>query len=265
MLRGSALPLPDCLAAHKSEIEATRLQYLAARARPPTMSVGALDSRLGGVPWWPYGEKYPKDVSGHPLYLLAQINLAQAKPVPGMPGHGLLQLFVMADPKFLYGANIQNPAEPVGFACRYHPDLTRPGGLYDGLPTPDAKHPLPLEDPLQPIGLDCTLSSMTVTTSDYRFEQLLPQIADNDHLSEAYHDWSSYELSPIRVGGYSTFMQDDPRQFPLPRALGDVTLMTIDTTNGVMWGDSGTAQFLMTEADLVERNFRRVAYNWDCG
>jgi uncharacterized protein YwqG len=38
----------------------------------------------------------------------------------------------------------------------------------------------------------------------------------------------------------------------------------VDTTDGVMWGDSGVAQFLMQEDDLRRLDFSKVHYNWDC-
>lgn len=261
----SGPPLPRSLAPFRDAIEATRLQFIAARPLPPTVAIEPLASRLGGAPWWPHREPYPTDIAGQPLYLLIQLNLAQTPPVPGFPGHGLLQLFVMADPRCVYGADVDNPAAPVGFACRYHADVTRPGAVYDKVPPPDPRHPLPLDDITQAIGLSLSLSSMTVTPSDYRFDSLLPAIAADDALSEAYFEWSRRDLPPIRLGGYPTFMQDDPRQLAPPPGLGEATLLCIETTDGITWGDGGAAQFLIADTDLHARDFRRVAYNWDCG
>ena len=46
--------------------------------------------------------------------------------------------------------------------------------------------------------------------------------------------------------------------------IGDFALLTVGTTDGVMWGDSGVGQFLIHEDDLRRRDFSRVVYNWDC-
>ena len=32
----------------------------------------------------------------------------------------------------------------------------------------------------------------------------------------------------------------------------------------LMWGDSGVANFFITDEDLKNRNFEDVIYNWDC-
>ena len=54
-------------------------------------------SKFGGQPWWPRDLDYPHSASGNPLYLLAQINLAEAPALPGFPNRGLLQFFIAND------------------------------------------------------------------------------------------------------------------------------------------------------------------------
>lgn len=120
----------------------------------------------------------------------------------------------------------------------------------------------PLEDPLTPIALTFRLSSMTVDSTDYRMEKLLPAIFRDGAKLDAYHD--KQQTPPIRLGGYPTFTQDDPRFHSEPGAIGDFALLTVDTTDGIMWGDSGVGQFLIHEDDLRRRDFSRVVYNWDC-
>jgi uncharacterized protein YwqG len=105
-----------------------------------------------------------------------------------------------------------------------------------------------------------------VDITDYRFERLLPAIAADEDLLEAFADWTSEEaaVAAIRLGGYATFTQEDPRTYAHFSGMGDTTLLTIDSTTGVMWGDAGAAQFLMHEEDLRRRDFSRVVYSWDC-
>jgi len=31
-----------------------------------------------------------------------------------------------------------------------------------------------------------------------------------------------------------------------------------------MWGDAGVANFFINSADLINKDFSRVMYNWDC-
>ena len=67
-----------------------------------------------------------------------------------------------------------------------------------------------------------------------------------------------------KLGGYPDFTQSDPR--------GEddddlVLLFQLDTDRemGVMWGDAGIVNFFIRRADLIARDFSRVAYHWDCG
>lgn len=98
--------------------------------------------------------------------------------------------------------------------------------------------------------------------SDYRFPKVLPQIANNDELRQAYAE--AFLAPCMRIGGYPTFTQEDPRFGGDGARLGDLTLLTVDTSDHIMWGDSGVAQFFMHEADAIARDFSKVVYNWDC-
>ena len=111
-----------------------------------------------------------------------------------------------------------------------------------------------------------TLDQMVCDITDYRFAAMLPAIAADEELLTAYAEWTCDEaaVAAIRLGGYPTFTQQDPRSSPAHANLGDTSLLTLDTTAGIMWGDSGAAQFMMRQSDLEARDFSRVAYNWDC-
>ena len=63
-------------------IRATELPMIGATVEEhaPSTTTG---SQLGGFPWWPAGRPWPVDASGAPLFLLAQINFAEAPPVDG--------------------------------------------------------------------------------------------------------------------------------------------------------------------------------------
>lgn len=223
-----------------------------------------IGSQLGGRPWWPKGKPFPKGTDGKPLYLLIQINFAQTPVLGAFPRSGLLQLFIGSNDH--YGANFENLLKPTGFQCVFHEDLDQ---AMDEASAPVALERgcySPLEEPMvaKPIGF--VLEQMVVEVSDHRFERMLPAIAASEALTESYGEWTSEAIavSAIRLGGYPTFTQQDPRAYAPNDTVGDMTLLTVDTTEGVMWGDSGVAQFFMHEADLKRRDFSRVAFNWDC-
>ena len=70
------------------------------------------DSKLGGKPYLPKNEEYPKDSNGNAMPLLAQINLAEIS-LKNYPEKGLLQIYVdkalsyPAEYKVLYFESIE--------------------------------------------------------------------------------------------------------------------------------------------------------------
>ncbi len=255
--------LPDALQPFAGAIGETLRPIIAAGVLdgPPPRIDG---SQLGGRPWWPKGRPFPKDKNGAQLYLLSQINFAETPALDPFPRTGLLQVFIGQGD--LYGANLEDLLTPDGFQCVYHEDLQVAADTKIAPQALRADGYLPLEQPLTPRALAFHAEQMVVDPSDYRFQRLLPEIANSEELVEAYAEWisSSAAVSAIRLGGYPTFTQEDPRVYIKKGTIGDTSLLTIDTTTGIMWGDSGAAQFLMHEKDLVQRDFSRVAYNWDC-
>lgn len=240
-------------------IKATELPMLAADFgdSPPRSTTS---SQLGGTPWWPAGKPYPTGLRGNPLLLLAQINFAETPALDPFPRSGLLQIFIGSDDA--YGCSFGGVSEGDDFVCVFHEDLT-----VSATPPPAINYDRenmfsPLEHPLTPLALTFRLCSMTVDSTDYRLETLLPEIFRDGAKLDAYRDQQN--TPPIRLGGYPTFTQDDPRFHSEPGAIGDFALLTVDTTDGVMWGDSGVGQFLIHEDDLRRRDFSRVVYNWDC-
>lgn len=262
-VRNPLPPLPSVLQPHAVAIGATVQPIIAGSVLdgPPA---GPADCQLGGRPWWPRGRPFPCGADGKPLYLLIQINFADLPPLEPFPRAGLLQMFIGSDD--LFGVNLDDLEAPSGFACVYHAE---PSGPVDSTIAPRKLAPgsyLPLETPLTARALTFKLDQMVVDITDYRFVTLLPVIAADEELAEAYAEWTSDEAaaSAIRLGGYPTFTQEDPRCARRHAGIGDTTLLTIDTTTGIMWGDSGVAQFFMHDEDLRRRDFSRVVYNWDC-
>lgn len=241
-----------------SAIKATELPMLAAGfdGSPPRFSTS---SQLGGVPWWPAGKPFPLDSEGRPLMLLTQLNLAELPPFEPLPRSGLLQVFIGRDDT--YGCTFCEPGGRDDFACVLHEDIGAPA-IAISTAFDAASHMSPLDEPLKPISLTFRSARMSVDPTDYRMEKLLPKIFADERKFEAYHN--SRKTPAIRVGGYPNFTQEDPRRYGQPGAIGDFNLLTVDTTDGIMWGDSGVAQFFIHEEDLRHRDFSRVVYNWDC-
>lgn len=248
------------LAPFAERIAATKLPVVAI-SLSDDLPAHAAASQLGGLPWWPANISYPcHKESRAPLFLLAQINFADTPKLDPFPERGLLQFFIAASD--LYGCDFDNPQNGPGFACIYHEDVSGARLTDLSFLKLEAGDYLPLEAPLKPLPMSFSQASMTIDPSDYRFDMLLPEIAGDDDLREAYFELQ--KTPALRLGGYPTFTQTDPRFYGNASKYGDFTLFTADTTDGIMWGDSGVAQFFMNEKDLSRRDFSRVAYNWDC-
>lgn len=253
---------PAELLAHHHEIEATRLPIVGGKVLDETPQ-DPTSSQLGGNPWWPADKDFPTDHNGRPLLHLIQINFAEVPPLEPFPEEGLLQFFIGTDD--LSGCGFCDPDSPADFACIYHPesksarleDFSFLIALYES-----KSFCSPLQDPGRAFKVDWTKTTMTVDLSDFRFVKLLPGIAAKDDLIELYEE--TMDSPPIRLGGYPNFTQTDPRKYSGPAGIGTTNLLTVDTTDHIMWGDVGVAQFFIEEVDLKARDFSKVAYNWDC-
>lgn len=251
---------PVALRPYAERIEATRRPYLAVTQLEgvPEKPNG---SQLGGTPWWPAGLAYPTDSAGIPLRLLMQINFDDAPVLDGFPERGLLQFFIGHDD--LLGAEIDGDRASAAFACVFHEAADGAGtDLSETLAAMPAA-----ETPFTPAGhiapLTLAHDTMVMTPSHHQFPGMLFGDGAPDHaLWDAYAQSLNTGVTPIRLGGYADFTQDDPRgHHP---SLGDVDLATVGTTSGILWGDVGVAQFFIHRADLDRRDFSNVVYTWDC-
>jgi uncharacterized protein YwqG len=66
-----------------------------------------------------------------------------------------------------------------------------------------------------------------------------------------------------KIGGYAYFTQSDPREY-IKDSETSILLFQMDTDDEIMWGDAGVANFFINSADLINKDFSRVMYNWDC-
>jgi uncharacterized protein YwqG len=76
----------------------------------------------------------------------------------------------------------------------------------------------------------------------------------------------SYDLFTTnghKIGGYAYFTQTDPREYKKD-AQNTVLLFQMDSDDEIMWGDVGVANFFISPTDLINKDFTKVMYNWDC-
>lgn len=208
----------------------------------------------------PEGIDYPRDREGHPLILPARINVAETPRLAPFPDAGLLQIFIARDG--LYGCTFCDATRGDAFARIFCADTSAPAAVPIDPAFDRSGSDSPPDGPIEAIALTLSLSGMPVDSTDYWMERLLPKIFNDETGLETYHD--ERQTLPIRLGGYPNFTQQDPHRYNDTSTIGDFNLLTIDTTDGIMWGAAGVAQYFMREDDLRRRHSSKVNDNWNC-
>ncbi|MBE2187250.1 MAG: DUF1963 domain-containing protein [Rhodothermales bacterium] len=254
--------LPVLLQPMRAALETTRmpLARLIVQVERPQ---DRMRSQLGGWPWWPEGTAWPTTPGGAPLYPLAQINLEDVPPKLGLPRRGLVQFFI--EDSRSYGLDYTGQTEGQnGWRVVFWKDgPTGPAAAAPNLPEPQ-EHPLAA--PLRPRALAFLPDTEYVSVSDYRFE-LLPaptvgELARHAGVTEGAVLWALDEAlagEGHKVGGYPLFRQDDPRSPDDDRTF---LLLQLDSHDGLMWGDAGTAQFFVAPDALQRGDVSDVRYIW---
>lgn len=226
-------------------------------------------SKFGGVPYWPKHEKYPLTPDGKPLYMLAQLNLAEMPPLPGYPSSGLLQFFIADND--LMGLQFGDSGKETirlnsdGSTARviHHREIIEDSAqLATDLPHVGQAENVPLQAEYP---LSFEYEDQLPMHTDHRFEPAVAGIGEiSDDVMERV--WDEYEPAQTRLGGYAYFTQDDPRHGTEPGEW--LLLFQMDTADDegvdIMWGDCGVGNWFIHRDDLARADFSRVWFNWDC-
>lgn len=260
------LEIPKELQKFKEDIEKTIKPYLNIEFK--SQKTMPWESKLGGEPYLEKGMEYPKTSSGEELRLLAQINFEEInfegiKDFEIFPRKGLLQFFIYPDD--LYGADFDDPCKQDTFKIIYLPEIKKNKELlvtdFSFLNEPDEEWYMPFEREGK---MEFSLKYMPVQGYTYDFDRLYKDIDFTDDDMEIYVDNLNY--SCCRIGGYPEFTQSDPREYDEELLKLDTLLfqLYIDDECGLMFGDSGIANFFINKEDLKNLDFSNVLYNWDC-
>ena len=260
----------------------------------PMIASGSLpvtSSKFGGVPYLPEGVDAPTNADGDPLGMIAQINCAELPDNDIYPKTGILQFWL--DPTDdLYGANYDNPIAQDNNRVMYYPEVG----------APDTKAALPQIDwedvgwPIYPENVELALSFEVIQQGDVILsedffdafveqwnslypDQTIEELDELDDLSdELVTDFLDDFTEFHKIGGKPIFVQNDPRDFEDNLKNYTVDLLTIvsgdvhDPRGGedsrnieIMWGDMGTANWLITPEQLAACDFSQVLFEWSCG
>ena len=248
-------------------------------------------SKFGGVPYLPEGVDAPTNADGDPLGMIAQINCAELPDNDVYPKTGIVQFWLnLKDDQ--WGMNFDNPIAQDNTRVTYYPEVG----------PPDTKAALPRVDwedvgwPIYPENVELALSFEVIQQGDVILsedffdafveqwnslypDQTIEELDELDDLSDElvtdfFDDFAEFH----KIGGKPIFVQNDPRDFEDNLKNYTVDLLTIvsgdvhDPRGGedsrnieIMWGDMGTANWLITPEQLAARDFSQVLFEWSCG
>ncbi|SEP35241.1 Uncharacterized protein YwqG [Flavobacterium sp. CF108] len=247
---------PDYLKEFESDLLKYKLDYIKIDAKPIEKEtiLDFIQSKFLGKPYLPIGFEYPKDNSGKPMILLAQLNFSEIPRLENYPEKGILQFYIpsedwydMAEFKVIYHAEINDNETNFDF-------LTE--DLYEDFPV-YCEHILSFSKEEEYGG-----------TEDFRFDYSFNDL-DYWEFQENLNKSQQEEMDKFfyntghKIGGYAFFTQSDPRDYN-KNAKNDVLLFQMDTDEEIMFGDSGVANFFINEDDLINKRFKKAYFNWDC-
>ena len=263
--------LPADLQAHQERFQATIRPYLRLEVQTEAPAK-RWHSALGRILYWPTDQAWPSDENGRPLFGLLQLNLAELPALDGFPTHGILQFFVCDDA--FWGANPLTPQQQENFRVIYH-DHSEPENtpLLDDFSFLPYYEDLPLQRDIC-LAVTGTLAEMPMPPQDYRFANTLEDIftAFGDQQWEMLGAYKK-AIGTVghRLGGYASFIQDDPRQADDSPQWELLLQLDTDPKVGLVWGDYGVAHWFYAEVprsrsleeDVSGINFGQIWYGWE--
>ena len=255
-------------------------------------------SKCGGVPYLPAGVQAPTNQDGKPLGMVAQINCAELPKNELYPKTGILQFWLDPYDELGLGINLKNPVSQVNTRVIYYPHHKDTNLCAHALVMPDQEKQTEMEFMAWPvhvdqgweIGLSFEEASEGITPQNWwvyqsRFVELWNELypqqpigdfagidayapADEERPSVMFYrdiDQGSYH----KLGGHPEFTQQDPRQEHDGFDNYTITLLTMFSEDAekfvTVWGDQGTANWLITPEQLKNRDFSKVLFEWSCG
>lgn len=247
------MELPDFLKPFEADIEKAKMQSLQITCTPCRLEdLKWTQSSFLGKVYLPENAEYPKDENGQPMLMWAQINFSEMPTLPDFPEKGILQFFLsptdwteMKDYKIVFWAD---PSVETALTTDF------------SFLTEDLFEECPIQCPHE---LCFDLVDNYGSPTDVRTQNIIPLIGSEDITDEQEN--TLYELfdgTGHKLSGYAHFTQDDPRYKEAIK--DDVLLLQIDTDKKITLGDSGVAHFFIPKDALLNKDFSKAWFNWDC-
>jgi len=255
--------IPEVLKQFSQGLIAKQRSYISIKATPLNSDLDkdpleVQQSKFLGRPFIPEGMEYPKDESGAPLILIAQINFSELPSIEGFPASGILQLYFKSSEWW-----DMSGAEKIVYISG--DDLDRSGNnnippiesvLYEELPVWRI-HKLSFEEAVDTGSSEDSQFSFDFGGKDFwGFEETLTD--DEKKLFNAYFTGEGH-----KIGGYAYFTQGDPRDYNEAQR-DDIQVLQIDVDDEIMFGDSGIGHIFISPQNLANKAFEKAYFYWDC-
>lgn len=245
-------------------------------------SLNLTDSKFGGLPYISTDADTPKDSNGNQLALLAQINCSDLPENTLYPKEGLLQFWISRNDDF----GLDNKKDYcVKYIKNIENNITKESILnkYKLLDEENSEEYSPFNKKNTSFALKFEKGISTITSTDFLFEDIalktIHELFPDENIEDLYDDlerdvfntlFKAFNGVDHAIGAYPTFTQWDPRNPEEKDAYG-ITLLQVESywnndsnSSGIMWGDSGVANFFINKEKLEHLNFEDVLFNWDC-
>lgn len=247
-------------------------------------------SKFGGVPYLPAGAQAPTNQDGRSLGMVAQINCAELPKNELYPKTGILQFWIDSGEEEgdeNWGFNANDIANQANIRVIYYPQVGEAAPAGHPAVTAARSEDWPIYPPEAELALTFKKKHESLSDTSREFEARFVYRWNEKHpeqtINEVYeidrlHDGENiaYDLTDSteyhKLGGYPSFVQSDPRENNPELQECTVNLLTIaseeaknDGDGDIMWGDMGTANWLITPQQLADRDFSQVLFEWSCG
>ena len=231
-------------------------------------------TRVGGPAFIPSNLNWPIDLNGNEMEFIAQIDFSQVSELEGYPTSGILQFFIAMNGE--WGDQYFEP-KAADFAVRWipeigdgklvqqpdhHVELFKEG---DPISLGSRREQSPLSIwarntgiPLRPMYSFFNPPSISNWFIDDIWNKLVEQNIDDD-IFEYLAEKEKYLENCHHIGGYPDFPQQDPRNYGDFKD-HDIVLLSLTSDGHIIWGDYGSAAFLITKEALLAKDFNDVLY-----
>ena len=245
-------------------------------------------TKIGGKPYWDNSLPYPKDKEGKPLALVFQVNFTDLQTTKNqidtenlLPTEGILQFFISPEDDY-YGMDSDNYQNQDKFRIIFHKTVD------ETLTEPKIPENLPEGfGPVQgEIKLSAKPSTSYLSLDSEQFQEIFQESVQEIFGEETEEDYRSYlddknfdngnkygrqffkalSNQECYLLGNPAFTQDDPRNSLSSEdaQFFDTLLFKLDSSDYLMWGDTGICNLFINKNALKALDFSKVLYYWDC-